>query len=85
MITANIKGIELGFRTESHLFSPRRIDKGTLALLSVIKFNEHDKVCDLGCGYGAVGITAAKIIGPGKVLMIAMIPLRWPAPGITPG
>lgn len=70
MITTTIKGMELQFRTESSLFSPRRIDKGTLALLSAVEFDEEDRVCDLGCGYGVVGITAAKLIGPDRVLMI---------------
>ncbi|MFM9328234.1 class I SAM-dependent methyltransferase [Paenibacillus mesotrionivorans] len=70
MITTTIKGMELQFQTESSLFSPRRIDKGTLALLSAIEFDPEDRVCDLGCGYGVVGITAAKLIGPDRVLMI---------------
>jgi 16S rRNA (guanine1207-N2)-methyltransferase len=70
MITTTIKGLELQFRTEGGLFSPRRIDRGTLALLSTIEFDPEDRVCDLGCGYGVVGITAAKLIGPDRVLMI---------------
>lgn len=70
MITATIKDLELQFLTEGGLFSPRRIDKGTLALLSTIEFDPEDRVCDLGCGYGVVGITAAKLIGPDRVLMI---------------
>lgn len=47
MITTTIKGLELQFRTESSLFSPRRIDKGTLVLLSAIEFDPEDRVCDL--------------------------------------
>ncbi len=70
MITTTIKDLELQFRTEGGLFSPRRIDKGTLALMSTIEFDPEDRVCDLGCGYGVVGITAAKLIGPHCVLMI---------------
>ena len=31
---------------------------------------ETDKVLDLGCGYGVVGILAAKIIGGHNVVMI---------------
>lgn len=70
MITVTIKDVELQFRTEGSLFSPRRIDNGTLALLSAIDFEEGDRICDLGCGYGAVGITAARLIGPDRVLML---------------
>jgi len=65
-----VRGIELTFETANDLFSPRSIDCGTLALLSTIEFDELDKVCDLGCGYGAIGIIAAKIMGSENVLMI---------------
>jgi len=70
MLEVIIKGVALRFETRNRLFSPRNIDLGTLAMLSVIDFEENDKVCDLGCGYGVVGILAAKIIGSEKVTMI---------------
>jgi 16S rRNA (guanine1207-N2)-methyltransferase len=38
-------------------------------MLSVTDFNKTDKVLDLGCGYGAVGILAAKLVGPENVVM----------------
>lgn len=63
MIHVKIKDIDLKFETESSMFSPNSIDNGTLALLSVIDFLPSDKVLDLGCGYGAVGILAGKLIG----------------------
>jgi len=70
MLKATIKNIELEFETTNDLFSPRSVDLGTLAMLSVIDFGENDKVCDLGCGYGVVGILAAKIIGSERVTLI---------------
>lgn len=70
MIETTIKDINLIFKTEKSLFSPKNIDKGTQAMLSVIDFDQNDKVCDLGCGYGVVGILAAKIIGEENVVMI---------------
>lgn len=63
MIHVKIKDIDLKFETESSMFSPNSIDNGTLALLSVIDFLPSDKVLDLGCGYGAVGILTGKLIG----------------------
>ncbi len=69
MIEANIKNIDLVLKTNDNLFSPRYIDPGTLAMLSVVEFMENDKVLDLGCGYGVVGILAAKIIGANNVVM----------------
>lgn len=70
MVKTVIKDIELIFETAAGLFSPKEVDRGTLALLSVINFDETDKVCDLGCGYGVVGIVAAKAVGSENVLMI---------------
>jgi 16S rRNA (guanine1207-N2)-methyltransferase len=38
-------------------------------MLSCIRFQPHDKVLDLGCGYGLIGIYAAKVIGAESVWM----------------
>ena len=70
MIRTTIKGIDLVFETSAGVFSPKCIDLGTLSMLSVVDFQETDKVLDLGCGYGVVGILAAKIIGDHNVVMI---------------
>lgn len=69
MINVTIKNISLRFKTSADLFSPDRIDKGTLAMLSVVGFDAADKVLDLGCGYGVVGIVAAKLVGADNVVM----------------
>lgn len=69
MIQTTVKGIELCFETAPTLFSPDGIDRGTLAMLSVTEFIPDDKVLDLGCGYGTVGILAAKLIGERNVIM----------------
>ncbi|WP_409345452.1 class I SAM-dependent methyltransferase [Paenibacillus sp. MBLB4367] len=69
MITTTIKGVDLQFETSQGLFSPRNVDKGTLAMLSVIDFQKEDRILDLGCGYGAVGIVAAKS-GVRNVVMV---------------
>ncbi len=69
IITAEIKGIPLEFETNDSVFSPSSIDLGTLAMLSQIDFKSTDKVLDLGCGYGVVGILASKFIGAENVTM----------------
>lgn len=69
MITAEIKGVPLTFETDPELFSPNFIDAGTLAMLGAADFSRGDKVLDLGCGYGTVGILAAKITGCENVVM----------------
>ena len=70
LIHTQIKGFELVFESSDDQFSPRRIDAGTLALLSVVDFAEGDRVLDLGCGYGVVGVLAARVVGPGNVVMV---------------
>lgn len=69
MISARIKDIDLKFQTDDALFSPHGIDAGTMSMLSVADFLPGDKVLDLGCGYGVVGILAAKLIGEENVIM----------------
>ena len=69
MIIETVKGIPLKLNTTPALFSPNQIDKGTQAMLSVVDFSTENKVLDLGCGYGVVGIVAAKIIGANNVIM----------------
>ena len=65
----NISGVEMEFITEADVFSPHGADRGTLAMLSVVKLEEQDKLLDLGCGYGLVGIWGAKQIGAEQVVM----------------
>lgn len=69
MLIETINGIQLSFDTKNAKFSPLSIDKGTLAMLSIVEFQLSDKLLDLGCGYGVVGIYAAKNIGEVNVVM----------------
>lgn len=69
MFSAEIHGISFIFETGPRLFSPNAVDRGTLAMLSAVEFSENDRVLDLGCGYGAVGIYAAKRIGEANVVL----------------
>lgn len=50
----------LFIESEKSLFSPYAPDKGTLAMLSGAVFNKGEKILDLGCGTGIVGIFACK-------------------------
>lgn len=69
LIKETIFGQEVLLETGDYWFSPKGIDKGTLFMLSKVKFTEKDKVLDLGCGYGVVGIAIAKEIGGENVVM----------------
>ena len=72
MISTQIKNVNLTFETHSSNFSPNNIDIGTLAMLSVTDFSKDDKVLDLGCGYGVVGILAGKLIGQENIIMFVI-------------
>ena len=69
-IDVTIQGIPLAFQTQPGLFSPNGIDLGTLSLLASTRFTSDEKVLDLGCGYGPIGIYAAKLLGAERVHMI---------------
>ncbi len=74
-IAAEILGRRYEFRTAPTLFSPRSVDRGTLALLGEAAIAPADEVIDLGCGYGVVGIVCASIVGIERVLMVDSDPL----------
>jgi 16S rRNA (guanine1207-N2)-methyltransferase len=74
-LEVTIRDIALQFRTHSSLFSPQRVDAGTLALLSALELDPQDKLLDLACGYGVMGIYAAKRLSPAQVFMIDKDPL----------
>ena len=69
LIEENVQGVDLVLNTNEEVFSPTAMDKGTRAMLSFVEFKEDDKVLDLGCGCGIVGILAAKQIGAENIVM----------------
>lgn len=44
-------------------------------MLGCVDFTPEDHVLDLGCGYGVVGICAAKLIGEDRVFLVDSNPL----------
>jgi len=64
-----LRGHALHFHTTWGLFSPREIDEGTLLLLKYIDIAEDADCFDLGCGYGPLGISLAKMAPQGHTLM----------------
>ncbi len=60
-IFALLRGRKFEFLTCGGVFSYKKIDKGTELLVRHMQIKEDDKVLDLGCGYGVLGIVAAKL------------------------
>lgn len=67
---ATIRGHDLHFRSTWGLFSPREIDAGTQLLLDRIEVNPTDDCLDLGCGYGPIGVTLARLAPEGHTLLV---------------
>ena len=61
MFTGVVRGIDLAFETANTIFSTLNIGSGTLEMISSVDLLCGDKLLDLSCGYGAIGIWAAKI------------------------
>lgn len=74
MIRTSIGGLKLAFETAPGLFSPSAIDGGTLAMLRHAEIGPGDKVLDLGCGYGVVGVYAARLTDPSQVWLTDVDP-----------
>lgn len=67
---AELCGQHLRFTSTWGIFSPREIDEGTELLLKYIQINPADDCFDLGCGYGPIGLTMAKLAPQGQTLMV---------------
>ena len=64
----------LEIETTEGLFSPRGADAGTLSMVSAVELKSGQKLLDLGCGAGLVGIAAAKVLGEENVWMTDVDP-----------
>ena len=65
------RGLTLHLRTQVGVFAWERLDTGTRLLLDVMDVRAGDRVLDLGCGYGALGVAAAHLAGPtGRVDLV---------------
>lgn len=72
--TWEILGKTIRIETDPSLFSPKAPDQGTLHMLSHVELSPSDRVLDLGCGTGIVGIWAASQIGGDHVVMTDIDP-----------
>jgi len=67
---ASLCGQELNFHSTWGLFSPREIDEGTRLLLDHVQVDAGDDCLDLGCGYGAIGLTLARLAPAGRTTLV---------------
>lgn len=54
-------GQSFTFLTDSGVFSKKMVDYGSQVLLNTLNFEKGKTLLDLGCGYGPLGISLAKV------------------------
>ncbi len=64
-----IRGLPFTFRTDAGVFSRSELDRGTELLLEALDLGPCELILDLGCGYGAIGIAAARLSEGGHVIL----------------
>lgn len=67
------RGVDFDFRVSQGTFSSYNIDNGTQRLLRTLTsqgINNYNKVFDLGCGYGPIGIILKKVYPKSTVHMV---------------
>ncbi len=70
LIKTELCGIPMQFATTWGLFSPKAIDEGSRLMLDHIQVENDDNCLDIGCGYGPLGLTIAKLAPQGKTTLV---------------
>ena len=66
----HLRGQTLKFISDAGVFSKKGVDYGSKVLIEVMDIPENAEVLDVGCGYGPIGFTAARLAGNGHVTML---------------
>jgi 16S rRNA (guanine1207-N2)-methyltransferase len=63
------RGEMLTFVVDQGVFASHGLDPGTALLIENLQIGRGERVLDLGCGWGPVGVAAAKAAPEGKVIL----------------
>ncbi len=74
-VPVETQGIRFQLTVQAGVFSGRKLDDATALLLGALRLARGDDVLDLGCGAGAIGITAALLALEGQTLLVDSSPL----------
>lgn len=70
IITENLRGFEIHFKTRPGIFSQQGVDEGSRLLINSIQVKDGTVICDLGCGNGVIGFIAAKLNPYGHIHLL---------------
>ena len=63
------RGVLLSFAVDTGVFASHGLDPGTALLIEHLRLRPTDRVLDLGCGWGAVGVAASRSAPEGTVVL----------------
>ena len=69
-VDARLRGRSWTFLTDAGVFAREGVDPGTRLLIEAMRIDAGDRVLDLGCGYGPIGLVAATLALRGQVVMV---------------
>ncbi|MBB6636515.1 class I SAM-dependent methyltransferase [Cohnella thailandensis] len=69
-LTAELRGFKLQLTSDAGVFSRDGVDYGSRVLIEHMDIPADASVLDLGCGYGPIGLTAARLAPRGHVTMV---------------
>ena len=70
VFSTRLAGHDLTFHSTWGLFSPKAIDEGTHLLTNYLEIKPNATILDLGCGYGPLGIVAAKMAPQSQIHLV---------------
>lgn len=70
LIEVQVRGFDLRLHSDRSVFSRARADRGTLLLAAKAQLPADGDILDLGCGYGILGIVAARACPNARVTMV---------------
>ncbi len=65
-----LRDVRLRLMSDAGVFSRDGVDYGSRALIEHMEFPADAKVLDIGCGYGPIGLVAARLAPQGHVKLI---------------
>lgn len=70
VLEVSLRGQPFRFVSDAGVFSKGGIDYGSRTLIEAMEIPVDAKVLDVGCGYGPIGLAAARLATSGHVTMI---------------